>query len=181
MRCVLGLAPTGWPEECAIGNAVPEVISLKMWGKPDWSREAREVVWEADAVTVTRHWQDATRDRFEAPVYLWRSGGVSLGFAGGRYKDDPAESNQIGAWFREQLARGRDILLELGGHGDLRVVYAVDLTNGLSADAKFQKGAVGVVRPERWTSLDADDERDEALCASIIDDFRRAVGFPPIR
>jgi hypothetical protein len=144
--------------------------------------EHREVTWEPAAVTITRHYRTGIED-YEETVYLWRLGGLSLGFgAGPGMVDDHVEQEWIGTRFNEWLATGREILVELGGHGDLRVNYAVNLAGGLRAEGGVygKRDEVGFVRAERWTSLDPDADRDELLRASIIDDFRRAVGFAPI-
>jgi hypothetical protein len=106
LRYVLALAPTGWPDEFAIGKDVPELISLRARGEPSGRREGRPVVWGSMAVTVTRHWESAAWEEFQEPVRLWRNGGLTLGFGGGQFPDEPRNQGQLGSWFDEQLVKG---------------------------------------------------------------------------
>jgi hypothetical protein len=178
-RYRLSLAPSGWADKFAIGKAVPELIASKTWGAMGYER--REVEWEQHSVNVTRYYETRTWERFHETARLSAQGALAFEHGGGRDPDTPTEQAGLATWFAEHLAKGRDVLLDLGGHGDLRVVYGVDLSNGLLAESEYKATSAGFAFARRWTSLDADDERDSALRDAFIDDFRRAVGFAPIR
>jgi hypothetical protein len=86
-RYRLSLAPSGWPDEFAISKAVPKVIAIKTW---DSVYHPSQVGWEQDAVTVTRHYETATWDKYHDHVRL-SPGALAFEDGGGRLPDTPTE------------------------------------------------------------------------------------------
>lgn len=183
MQYELRLVPTGMAADFAIVRATPRLIEEAVWGDAA-GPERREVEWAMQSVTVTRRFQNRMYYVFEEHVRLWQDGALVFGHGGDSYHDQVMIEDRLGNWFDEQLAKGREVLLDLGAHGDLRVYLEADLTNGLHADGKQGSrvdGSVGALGTAHWSSLDADDERDGLLRQTILDDFSRAVGMAPSR
>jgi hypothetical protein len=135
----LVLAPTGVSSdfEARLFEATtPETLGRLTWGPPgDPNAEGRNAGWGQHRVWVRR--TKVTPIAFayrsiEESVLVSRSGAVAItrGFA---RRDDldfsGLEDNELRSYLGEALAAARAILSEFGGHGDLRLVYEVDLEN----------------------------------------------------
>jgi len=82
------------------------------------------------------------------------------------------------AWFSEALRRGRDLILSLGGHGDLFVAFGIR-TNGrhvFYASSRAEQ-AKDDLRFTYWSSLNG--ERDGELIEQVRQDVRRSLGVDP--
>jgi Schlafen, AlbA_2 len=83
-------------------------------------------------------------------------------------------------WFIEALSRGRELLLALGGHGDLcldfraRVASRQIFYTNVAARSQATDFAASY-----WVDLDQDDGRDQALADQLRRDVLRSLGVSP--
>ena len=128
----------------------------------------------ANGAVVFGHARVATV-QFDGAIIVYD--GLPLG--GG---DPSPELDDIRRWLLHTLTLGRTLQLDLGGHGDLCVLYA------LFGGARLLTYAPGrTVRVERdvpvmtWARLDADAAADEMTVDELVADLMRALGVSPMR
>jgi hypothetical protein len=167
-------------------RATPELVALTFWdAKYNSDLEGRQAEWLAQSLRVTRQRLNAFHDFITEPVVVWESGGAACAWGieprhrNGYEGETTRHEEAVGEWILEQLGKLRDLLLELGAHGDLAITYGVDLSAGFqTVEGHHQVGGPGV-RIERWTTLDVNEHGDALLRDSILDEIRRRLGFPP--
>jgi hypothetical protein len=85
-------------------------------------------------------------------------------------------------WFSEALRRGRELILSLGGHGDLRIALHVDTGGRFVFYAESRaKPAAHDFRVSYWARLEAEAERELALAEQLRQDLGRHIGAAPDR
>ena len=93
----------------------------------------------------------------------------------------PIELNRdLLPWFKDVLARGQDIVLALGGHGDLRVRFEL---GGAGRFIFFGDGQAEQARDdfsfEEWIPLDSDPEGHEVIAGQLRSALLRSLGVNP--
>jgi hypothetical protein len=85
-------------------------------------------------------------------------------------------------WFEEALRRGRELILSLGGHGDLRLVFDVrgsgrHVFYASTRAEKLQRD----FRVAYWTRLASEPDVGEALARQLTEDMLRDLNVtsPP--
>jgi hypothetical protein len=86
---------------------------------------------------------------------------------------------ELRAHFGEGLRAAREILVEYGGHGDLRLIYRLDLSE---RGIWFQSiPNLGAFTPERVIDVELETSfEDESAEARVFAVLLRAVGFGPV-
>lgn len=81
----------------------------------------------------------------------------------------------IAEWFAEGLRRGREVILELGGHGDLFIVFRVRSSGRhvFWASSRAEEADADLLFTY-WWALDSD--RDGELIETLRQDVRRGLG-----
>jgi hypothetical protein len=84
-------------------------------------------------------------------------------------------------WFEAGLGAGRDLLLDLGGHGDLRVEFEVEWggRHMLLDQQGHAKRMEHEFRAGHWAEL-GDAGNDRTLLWMITNEMRRAMGLRPV-
>jgi hypothetical protein len=91
------------------------------------------------------------------------------------HMDDP----QCGLipWFKEAMRRGQELILAVGGHGDLYVHFRIAARGRHVFWAQHRaEVAKDEITLAFWTALDADPE---TLSERVIDGIRRSLAVPP--
>ena len=128
----LALAATGvadWFEGRLLGT-LSGVDRLRAALPVPQGRSAEDVVWKQHALHVERIYASgAFRPPRAEVVHATGAGLVSLqgGFVGDVQEDDEHLTSRevLAVWIQRSFAAGRALLLELGAHGDLRLVVRV--------------------------------------------------------
>jgi hypothetical protein len=97
---------------------------------------------------------------------------------------EPApELDQMRQWLLGCLNRGRDLLLELGAHGDLRLAWRLKGGGEKTLMYAQQQGEriTGDIDMQTWVDLDTDEAADETMLEHLTADLLRALGVPPQR
>ena len=191
----LALAPTGVSDEFArrifdTAAPIPPVISEKAWGaQPPNARqqEHRYPLWAQPYVGVRRAYQPRlafNNERVDETVTLDWAG--TFRAARGYTFDDPARAgrlnvdDQLRPWLTTMLAAGRDILTEYGAHGDLRLVYQLDLqSRGIWFESVPGGGSFD---PERVLTVELDTtfgDDETRPVDHVLAELLRAVGHGP--
>jgi len=185
----LALVPTGVSagfEERLFTSTTPDSLSRTLWG--EWENktsEHRQALWFQDLLGVER----TVRPRLYT-IYGDQAFGVIVGRRGDltvyqgnvfeRTPDHPdaLRESMIRQRFLEMLHSAREVLAELGAHGDLRLADRLDVgERDVFFDVAPDGGARNIPRPlqvDRWTTFD-----DDAVADSIFAELRRAVGIAP--
>lgn len=79
---------------------------------------------------------------------------------------------------RRLFDAGRELLLELGAHGDLRLAVRLEGHHRVMWSPHESSGRSSVV-VELWTSLDLSSQRVDDTIARIEEEIGRALGFAP--
>ncbi|MGD0166910.1 MAG: ATP-binding protein [Gaiellaceae bacterium] len=74
---------------------------------------------------------------------------------------------EILPWFRAALENGRELILSLGGHGDLRIALWVKMGDRTVHFAESEAKGRGDELLSYWTQIDSDQERDESLVERV--------------
>lgn len=148
---------------------------------------AVEEMWHQHSVVAFRVYprhRNLRPDRVEI-VRAHRDGVVLLrsGFVG--RVDEMFESfvtrDELSAWLGSKLAVGRDLLLELGAHGDVRVVVRLEAPRRIQWTPVTHADLDADIAVETWTALDLDEPRATALVSRIEAEIGRAIGVGPHR
>jgi hypothetical protein len=190
---ILSVAATGITanfESRIFDEGTPEAISVTTWGeKSDDVRrqEGRWSAWRQHLVGVQRKRDTPiahTYKAIEESAALLRSGVALMtrGFVSrGDHRNwkDSRQDTELRAWFGERFAAAKDLLLDHGAHGDLRLVYKLDLSNttGIYFEAIANVGAFHRDEPiviEIDTTFD-----DETAEARVFAELLRVTGRGP--
>jgi len=82
----------------------------------------------------------------------------------------------------KELRAARELLLDFGAHGDVRLACTFRFRDDQNLRWNSQGLTFYVTDPpvvERWTMLEAGEEMDRALAASILDELARAADVGP--
>jgi len=102
--------------------------------------------------------------------------GYALGYEGGLLRE------QLEERFRRALAAGRELILELGGHGDLRIAATFDLrqVERVLWDNQGRRISLGdLVVVECWANVEPNEQSDDAVVADVFAELGRAGGIGP--
>ena len=105
---------------------------------------------------------------------------VSCGHREGRHGGYLRE--QLEETLLKELRTARELLLDLGALGDVRLACAFHFRDDQNLHWNNQGLTFYVTNPpvvERWTTVDAGEEMDRALVASILDELARAADVGP--
>jgi hypothetical protein len=98
--------------------------------------------------------------------------------AGLEEREGPVSLDQIMQWFMVNLGRGRNLTLELGGHGDLRVRARLNIEGRqLSYEPERSERATDM-ELDYWTTISYPDE-DDPLIVRLRAEILRAIGVRP--
>jgi hypothetical protein len=186
------LAPTGVSasfEERLFDKATPPAISQVVWGpapSDPRSREQRCTVWAQHHIAIRRQTIPAISFNDETTqegVVVTRDGTVRI--ARGKLGWDLDRRGaltvtaELRPYFANALRAAREVLTEYGGHGDLRLVYRLDLRE----DSIWFEDipGVGSFKPQRILAVEIDTTfDDETTDDRVFAELLRAVGYGPI-
>jgi len=188
----LVLAPAGLSasfEERLFDAATPPRLARTFWGTSSndtRQQQYRLAIWAQHHVGVhrTRSTPHAFENRsVEDAVIVTRAGTVVIARGYVPSDNDRARSarlydQDLRVFFAEALMGGREILTQYGGHGDLRLVYRLDLTE---RGVWFESiPNIGPFTPERAIVVELDTAFDDDTAESrVFAELLRAVGFGP--
>jgi hypothetical protein len=178
-------------EERLFDAGTPEALSVKTWGPieaDERRRESRREAWSQHHVGVYRYWETPASHRYRAheeTVAMTRDGTVAI--SRGYVLSTPdmrrvgaLYDNELRGYFEKALKAGRDILADYGAHGDLRLLYELDLgERGLHFESIANVAAstfAEAIIVEVDTTFD-----DDTVAARVFGEIRRAAGFGPER
>lgn len=162
-----------------------QMLRATLGSHEDHSRDARFPRWERNAVGVERHiipnLHPVVPRRLEA-VKIWRHG--ALAFHRGEVDEvahpDEFVRDVLLDWLRRHLTQGRETLLELGAHGDLRVAYALHAPGRQIGVPTARHVEIPVGQPfEAWGRLDQSEEEDSQIAELLFAEFDRGLGIGP--
>lgn len=186
----LVLAATGIHSEyepSLFNRSAPELLSRCAWGDLASPHDYRRAVWRQGYVGVERYERSnfsPLRGNQVSAVLATRDGAVALyraeHFPDGENPDRTEHLTEVEqrGWFERSLSVARDVLLELGAHGDALLLYRLDPQGrGFWFESRRNAGARAlsdVLTIELSTTLE-----DEALGDRVFDEVARAVGLGP--
>jgi hypothetical protein len=153
--------------------------------EPEWSLHSVELMRTVDRPfpLQPQSFMDVVRVESDGALQLQRC--LLPGFGGenpeprGPRPMDMTERFGIVPWFSAALKAGRDLLLELGAHGDLRIVFELDaggrwimFSSTRSIEAKRNSYTF-----KFWARVDAVPSDDDVLMTQFEHDFRRDLGL----
>jgi Putative DNA-binding domain len=182
----LALAATGTTADLAerlFSPGTPDYLGERVWGElgdNDRRIEGRWAAWGREYVGVRRRRQlRFVRGALAEGVVVTRSGGLMIyrGFLWDAQPDDDPEDlveREIRERFERWLDAGREILAELGAHGDLRLLYRLD-PNGQSVHIRQRFVDLQPADYELWVSFE-----DESVAETVFAEIARAAGLGPV-
>lgn len=185
----LVLAATGVStsfEEALFRAETPEALSTAMWGEcvdRPRDQERRIPLWKQHHVGVRRShtdWQAYGIQSIEEAFLLTRDGVVVVtrGFVSQEDRDPgSAREERIEPYFAQALAAARDVLTAFGAHGDLRLVYRLDVAERDLYLDSYQSGPHHFDEP-LLVELDTTFE-DETAEQRVFAEVARACGCGP--
>ena len=165
----------------------PEHLSVTAWGpiQNPPHLEGRLAVWRQREVGVARglHGQFAFRDGVDlAGIVVNRDGGVNIyrGYARVQNEQpryDSLHESMLRQRFVESVTAAREILLEYGAHGDVRLAYML-WAGGRGIHFDTQGGQYAEIGPnalalELWTDFDED------VTDRVFAEVARSLGLGP--
>jgi hypothetical protein len=189
---IVVLAPTGVRsdfEERLFDASTPRTLSLATWGPSENDprhTESRRAVWAQHHVGIYREKQTPISHRYrsiEDSVAVTRTGAVAISRG---YHTSTEDSRRLGAlddnelrpFFANALRAAREILTEYGGHGDLRLVYRLDVgERGLHFESIPNIGVWKLAEP-LLVEVDTTFE-DDSVEAWVFAELLRAAGLGP--
>lgn len=130
-------------------------------------------------VVFTRRMQRDFNTKWQV-VAATDDGTVAVGHGYKVDVDDSIDEGEVRRQLKRTLAATRDFILDLGGHGDLRIAWRFLLPDSrvLSVGDQATRGEIDAI-VERPATLEADARRDETLVADLIAEVARAGGVGP--
>jgi len=174
-------------EERLFQPSTPEALSVTTWGTVENpAAESRRAVWAQHHVGVRRTRATPISHRYESiedGVVATRRGLVSIWRGYVRRTDDPRAigaltDTELRPFFADGLRAAREILTEYGGHGDLQLVYVLDLgERGLFFDSIANLPAF---EPARALVVEIDTTFDDVTAEErVFAEILRAAGHGP--
>jgi hypothetical protein len=175
-------------EQRLFAPETPEYLSVTTWGpiaNPSAQREWRRPVWRQTDVGVARNIEGmfASQDGVDLEGVVVERSGTALIYRGTNRPVDaePRYSSMseltLRRWFEQSLRAGRDLLLEYGAHGDLRLAYLLWGGKGRGINFDAQGGDYGRIdkpcRIELWTDFEED------VSDRVFAEVARALGIGP--
>lgn len=186
----LALVPTGaaaWLET----DLLERRESLQRLGEalgdhPNTPNDNRQGSWEQHAAQVVRyvrpHFYPGSSEWIEA-VKVWRTGALMIHRATlqePEYAGDVGLSrDQVLGWVKPAFDAGRNLLLDLGAHGDLRFAYRIGPGRQLNWRDNHYYEIKKPIYVDAWTTLDLDESDEAAFLERVLASIGRAMGLGP--